>query len=244
MVDAPVGYQCPDCASPKKSNVVNVARQGTLASIPVITRWIILVCIGVFFVGSVTGGSVLGASNFGMFPPAIAQGQWYRLLTAAFLHAGLLHIAFNLYALYIIGPGLEMYFGHRRYATIYFLAAIGASVASYAFSSVAILSVGASGAIFGIMTATLVVGRAIRADTSQIAALLLVNLLIGAVAHGIDWRAHLGGAAFGAFLAFVMTRADQQRKPAIEWAGIAISVVVMVALTMERTQQIHQLILG
>lgn len=244
MVDAPVGYQCPDCASPKNSNVVNVANQSFLSRLPVVTRSILVACVAVFAISSLTGGDIFGARSFGMFPPAVAQGEWYRLLTATFLHAGLLHIAFNMYALFLLGPGLEYYLGTKRFAIVYFVSAIGASVASYAFSDIAIVSVGASGAIFGLMTATMVIGKAIRADTRQLAILLLVNLLIGAAAQGIDWRAHLGGAAIGALVAYVMVQADAKRNKNLELAGIAVIVLVLVGLTVMRTNAIQQLILG
>lgn len=244
MVDAPVGYQCPDCASPKNSNVVNVANQSFLSKLPVVTRSILVACVAVFAISSLTGGDIFGARSFGMFPPAVAQGEWYRLLTATFLHAGLLHIAFNMYALFLLGPGLEYYLGTKRFAIVYFVSAIGASVASYAFSDIAIVSVGASGAIFGLMTATMVIGKAIRADTRQLAILLLVNLLIGAAAQGIDWRAHLGGAAIGALVAYVMVQADAKRNKNFELAGIAAIVLVLVGLTVMRTNAIQQLILG
>ena len=244
MVDAPVGYQCPECASPKNSNVINVANQSFLSKMPIVTRSILIACVAIFAVGLLTGGSIFGAKDFGMFPPAVAQGEWYRLLTATFLHAGLLHIAFNMYALYLLGPGLEYHLGTRRYAYVYFLAAIGASVTSYVFSDVAIVSVGASGAIFGLMTATMVIGRAIRADISQLATLLIINLLIGAVAHGIDWRAHLGGAAVGAAVAYVMVQADAKRNKNLEWAGLAGIAIALIGLTIMRTNEIHQLVSG
>ena len=94
------------------------------------------------------------------------------------------------------------------------------------------------------MTATMVIGKAIRADTRQLAILLLVNLLIGAAAQGIDWRAHLGGAAIGALVAYVMVQADAKRNKNFELAGIAAIVLVLVGLTVMRTNAIQQLILG
>src|SRR5204862_4637739 len=119
-----------------------------------------------------------GASDIGRFsarlamaPVLVADGEYYRLLTAAFLHAGLLHIAFNMGALYLFGPALERALGRGRFLALYLAAALGGSVASYLFSSRAALSVGASGAIFGVYGATFFVGRRLVADTSQIAGL-------------------------------------------------------------------------
>jgi hypothetical protein len=90
----------------------------------------------------------------------------------------------------------------------------------------------------------MVIGKAIRADTRQLAILLLVNLLIGAAAQGIDWRAHLGGAAIGALVAFVMVQADAKRSKNLELAGIAVIVLALAGLTAMRTNEIQQLILG
>ena len=101
-----------------------------------------------------------GLARWGMQPVAIAlEDQWFRLVSAMFLHAGWLHIGFNMYVLYILGPPLERVLGHGRFLTLYLLSGIGGSVASYWFSPVNTLSVGASGAIFGLMTAWIVVGR-------------------------------------------------------------------------------------
>jgi membrane associated rhomboid family serine protease len=149
-----------------------------------------------------------------------------------------------MYALFLLGPGLEHYLGTRRFAIAYFTAAIGASVASYVFSDIGIVSVGASGAIFGLMTASMVIGKALRADTSQLAVLLLVNLLIGATVSGIDWRAHLGGAAVGALVAFVMVQAEAKRNKNLEYAGIFVIVIALIGLAVVRTNEIQQLILG
>ena len=230
MVNAPVGYQCPDCVAGAPR--VRVRQVDTTS----VTRRIIGLCVAVYVLGGILNVGLFNAANLGMSPIHIAgYGQWYRLLTAAFLHGGILHIAFNMYALYALGPGLEHYLGGRRFIVLYLVAALGGGVASYLFSPLNTLSVGASGAIFGLMAATFVVGRQLRADTSQMLLLIVVNVLIG-FSPGIDWRAHLGGAIAGAVTVSAMTRRDGRG-----WlVGVVGVVGVLIALALVRTSQIDR----
>lgn len=228
MVNAPVGYQCPDCASAGPRFRVRTVN-ATL-----VTRRIIWACVVVFLLGNVLGLRLLSMGDLGMSPIDIAvNNQWYRLVTAAFLHGGFLHIAFNMYALYALGPGLERFLGSARFTVLYFAAALGGGVASYMFSPINTLSVGASGAIFGLMAATFVIGRQLNADTSQIMLLIIINLVLG-FQPGIDWRAHVGGAVTGAVTATALTR----RPGASSWGPVVAVVAVLVALAYLRTGQI------
>lgn len=235
MVNAAVGFQCPECAN-QKSQIINVRQQSALSTLPRVTRAIIGANIAVFVMNVFAG--VAGAESFGMIPGMIAQGQWYRLITAAFLHGGFLHIAFNMYALYFLGPDLERFFGRFRFAVIYFLAAFGGGVATYYFSDVNTISVGASGAIFGLMGASIAVGHEVRADIRQYVSLFAINVMIGFMSPGIDWRAHLGGAVAGALGAWIMLRSQKLRNIAIEYVGILGITVALVAAVIARNNQI------
>ena len=108
-----------------------------------------------------------------------------------------------MWVLWVLGPPLEEALGRVRYITLYVVAAIGGSVASYTFSSPNIPSVGASGAIFGLMGATLVLGHAMRQEVTSVLIFIGVNLAIGFVVPSIDWRAHVGGLIVGAAVAAV-----------------------------------------
>lgn len=235
MVNAAVGFQCPECAN-QKSNIINVRQQSAIAALPRVTRAVIGANIAVFILNIFLG--IAGAESFGMIPGMIAQGQWYRLISAAFLHGGFLHIAFNMYALYFLGPELERFFGRIRFAIIYFLAALGGGVATYYFSDVNTVSVGASGAIFGLMGASIAVGHEVRADIRQYVSLFVINVMIGFMSPGIDWRAHLGGAVAGALSAWVMLRAQRMRNASFEYVGIVAIFVALVAVTIARNNQI------
>lgn len=224
MISAPVGFQCPECVRSARPRVVQVGN----SQLPRVTRAIITTCVAVFVLGNLLGFSALSAENLGMWPRAIAAGEWYRLMTSAFLHGGWLHIGFNMYALYYFGPPLEEYLGRFKFITLYGMAALGGGVASYFFSPVDTLSVGASGAIFGLMAALLVLGRTLGIDTSQLLLLFVVNVLIG-FSGGIDWRAHFGGAIVGAVVA------SQLGRPRPQWAVVAGVLALLLAMAVARS---------
>lgn len=133
----------------------------------------------------------------------VATGEWYRLFTAGFLHAGLTHLLFNLMALYTLGTPFEMIYGRIRYAILLFVSLFGGSLASVTFNAENQPSVGASGAIFGLFGALLVMRKALGADLRSTLALLGINAVIAIVIPGIDWRAHLGGLLAGALVALI-----------------------------------------
>lgn len=147
----------------------------------------------------------------------IGQGQTWRLLTAMFLHIGVLHLLFNLYALYFLGPQVEGLFGHGRFTAIYFVAGLTGSLASYAF--VPNLSAGASGAIFGLVGALVVYflryrdqfGVRARAVLQNMLVIIAVNFVFGLSAPGIDNWGHLGGLIGGAVAAWGLV--PQYRRP-------------------------------
>ena len=138
----------------------------------------------------------------------ILNGQYWRLFTAMFIHIGVFHLLFNLYALYAIGPLVEGYFGHLRFTIIYILAGLFGSLASYAMTPA--ISAGASGAIFGLFGAVTVYflkhhqnfGKRGRAMLQNMAFILVINLAFGVVGRGIDNWGHIGGLIGGAVIAW------------------------------------------
>jgi membrane associated rhomboid family serine protease len=178
-----------------------------------------------------------------MWPVGIVVGdEWYRLITSAFLHGSFLHIAFNMYVLFALGPTLERILGHTRFIALYLLAALGGAVASYYFSDIRTVSVGASGAIFGLMGALVVAGRRLRYDVTQVLVLLGINVVIGFIAPGIDWRAHLGGLVVGAVVAAILVHAPKMARTLIQVAGLGGVFLVLVAVTLMRTAQIQEML--
>jgi membrane associated rhomboid family serine protease len=239
MISAPVGFQCPECVASAQVAVPKTKFGGAFISVPKVTRAILATCVGIFALSMLLGSFAL---DFGMIPEAIAQGQWWRLLTSTLLHSGILHLLFNMYALYWLGPQLERTLGHARFAALYLLAALGGSVASYWFSSINTVSVGASGAIFGLITATIVIGREMRSDVSQLVVLLGLNVVIGFLQPGIDWRAHFGGAIVGAAVAYLYTKGTRLNRDQIHRLGIAGIFVILVVATLARNAQVSALL--
>jgi len=133
----------------------------------------------------------------------VATGEWYRLITAGFLHAGLTHLLFNSMALYTLGTPFEMIYGRIRYSLLLLVSLICGSLASITFNAENQPSVGASGAIFGLFGALLVMRKALGADLRSTLTLLGINAVIAIVVPGIDWRAHLGGLVGGALVALI-----------------------------------------
>lgn len=236
MISASVGFHCPACVTDARQGpgrIINVANQK-----PQITNTIIGINVAIFLYGIFFHQATSLQSNFGMWPIGIAQGEWYRLLTSAFLHANLLHIGFNMLLLFQLGPSLEFVLGKSRFLALYLLAALGGSVASYYFSDIRTLSIGASGAIFGLMTATLILGRRRGHDMSQIVALLVVNVIIGFMASGVDWRGHFGGAAVGAVIGWAYSRNPNLKRSADQYLVLTAVAVVLVLSVLARNSQI------
>jgi membrane associated rhomboid family serine protease len=232
MTEAPVGWQCRRCVreGARQSPVrrwqparggAGYGRLGATRMTPMVIALIAInVAAYVWEMSSkpaalVVGGQFAGVCphrvecNYGLLPFAVHQGQWYRLITGAFLHANIEHIAFNMFTLAIVGAPIEAELGRARFLALYFVSALGGSVGSYLISNPDQIGVGASGAIFGLMGAYFVIARRRRWDSSAILGLILINLLISFASTGIDWRAHLGGLVTGAIVGLAMTRSSK-----------------------------------
>ncbi len=244
MVPAPVGFQCPECvtSAAAATRQPTTVAGGQIIAKPVVTYTLIALNVAIFGLQWLGGVNAV-AGDWGMWPVGVAVGgEWWRLGTAAFLHGSFLHIAFNMYVLFALGPTLERILGHGRYLTLYVLAAFGGGVASYAFSDLRTVSVGASGAIFGLMGALVVAGRRLRYDITQVLVLLGINVVIGFISPGVDWRAHLGGLVTGAVVAAIMVYAPRRHRAAVQIAGLGAVVLVLAAITVFRTAQINDLL--
>lgn len=178
---------------------------------PIITYAIISLNILIFVLMYVLGDgskSVQTLINFGAnYGPLVKMGDYYRLITSAFLHIGVLHLAFNCYALYVIGPQVENFFGKSKYIIIYLISAISGSLLSILFSNS--VSAGASGAIFGLLGSIVYFGYHYRIYLdnvlkSQIVPLIVLNLLLGFVVSGIDSAAHIGGLIGGVLISMAV----------------------------------------
>jgi membrane associated rhomboid family serine protease len=197
----------------------NRARGAYATYTPIVTWALVAINVIVFLLDGAMGGLSLGLFGGGgplveaglVAAPLVAQGEWYRILTSAFLHLGLLHLAFNMYALYLFGPIVEQMYGHLEYLVIYLLCAAGGSVLTI-LAAPNQAAAGASGAIFGLFGLAFVVGRRhrvllgpqARALLSQVGVLLVVNLVITFSVSGISWTGHVGGMIVGAMIGFLL----------------------------------------
>jgi membrane associated rhomboid family serine protease len=205
---------------------------------PVVTLTIMVVCVAVFLLQMGTQDRVTDQLAFF---PQLAVADPYRFLTAAFLHSTsfLLHIAFNLYALWLVGPYLEGLLGHAQFAALYLLSAVGGSVGYYLLISPysagwGTPTVGASGAVFGLFGALFVVNRHLGRDVGGIVAVVAINAVLGFVASGIAWQAHLGGLVTGALVAALVVYLP--KRTGVRWAALAGVAVVLVATIVVRSQ--------
>lgn len=133
-----------------------------------------------------------------------STNQWYRFFTVALTHGGFIHLAFNMVALLILGNPIEKAFGRKTFLIIFFVSLLTASFASSNFGPGNTYSVGASGAVFGLFGAMLMVGAKIGAETKSIITIIAINFLIGFILGGVDWRGHLGGIIGGAVTSHII----------------------------------------
>ncbi|MGC1214204.1 MAG: rhomboid family intramembrane serine protease, partial [Micromonospora sp.] len=181
--------------------------------------------------GSVLGQAVFSDGTVG----GIAQGQWYRLVTAMFLHYGLVHLLLNMWALWVLGRTLEAVLGPLRFLALYLIAGLGGNVAVYLFSPPNQPSAGASTAIFGLFAAMFVIMRRLGRDTSAIVPILVINLIFTFTVPGISIAGHLGGLVTGAVMALVLAYAPRMRRTVFQATGGAIVVVALLGLVIVRT---------
>jgi membrane associated rhomboid family serine protease len=242
MISASVGFQCPQCvAEGKASAPVIKTRLGAKAiARPYVTFALIGLNVVAFALTMLSradpqSGLDQVTADYGMWPIGVALGdEYYRLATAMFLHAGLAHIAVNMLALWVIGPQLEALFGHVRYTVLYLVAGLGGSVASFWFSSPNVVGVGASGAIFGLMGAMVVVAKRLNVDMRPYIGIIVINVVIGFVFAGIDWRAHFGGLVTGVLVGLLFAYAPVKGRIAVQVAGVLVIVGLLAVAVVAR----------
>jgi membrane associated rhomboid family serine protease len=242
MNEAAVGFQCPDCVREGNKSVrqARTVFGGRAHSEAYVTKALIALCVGAF---AAQLASPQFDNRFMMSSLAVAfGGQWYRMLTVMFLHGFLLHLLLNMFSLYMLGSQVERLVGVARYVVLFVVSGFGASVLSYWMSDPRHTSVGASGAVFGLLGAYFVMARKLKADTSQLVMLIGVNIAIGFAGRGvIDNWAHFGGLATGALIGLIYTRVPRGRTQTAVQLGLAALVVVALGVaTVLRTDDLRQ----
>jgi membrane associated rhomboid family serine protease len=236
MVPADVGVQCLDCVRAAPSRVVS-ARRLVHGYRPYVSYLLIALNLVIWGAGAGIAALIAGSSGLvsggalialgGLSGPKVAAGEWWRLITAGFLHSGVLHVGLNMVALYVFGPPLERVLGRLRFAVLYLTCLLAGSLGVLLLSPSS-LTVGASGAIFGLLGAIVAGQRAsgVSPWSSGMIGLLIANLVFTVAVPGISIGGHLGGLA-GGFLAGALLFNRRLRQ-----SGALVSLTVCVALAV------------
>jgi membrane associated rhomboid family serine protease len=253
MIPAAVGHQCPTCVAeggktvrqPRTAVGARVA-QGTPVTVALIAINVVMFLL--------TTASATLFDKLSLVPtavdrhgPFLEHGQYYRLVTAMFLHYNVVHLGLNMYALFIMGLQLEPALGRWRFTTLYFVAGLGGSVATYLFADPRVTEAGASGAVFGLFGALAVLARKVRADLRPILWLIGLNLVITFAFSNISRTAHIGGlltgALVGALFAYVPAGPRRALLQALGCAAI-VAVLAVLVLTVHLSVQVPGLPAG
>ncbi|OQR60650.1 rhomboid family intramembrane serine protease [Streptomyces maremycinicus] len=253
MVSASVGFQCPTCVregsgtghAPSASQPRTLAGGVVSADPHLVTKILIGLNLAAFLVQQAVGDSF--TDRFDLIGRAImpyggvhgvAEGQWYRLLTAMFLHGGYVHILFNALSIWWIGGPLEAALGRARYLALYLVSGLAGSALTYLIAEPNQPSLGASGAVYGLLGALIVLVRRQRYDMRPIIALMVINLVITFGWSGIAWQAHVGGLIAGVVIGIGMVHAPRRRRALVQFGVCASMLVIVVVVTLLRTVQL------
>jgi membrane associated rhomboid family serine protease len=265
MRDAAVGFQCPECVAEGRRTTRSgrTAYGGLRPTNASITSGVLIgISVAVWVAILATGGSgsrlvdLLGlrprglcvagdkaydvaqglcTAQGGTWLPGVSDGAWWQLVTSGFTHVTVTHIAFNMLALWVIGPQLELVLGRVRFLALYFVSMlVGSAVVMWAAGEYQ-LTFGASGAIYGLFGALLVVARRVGGDMRSLWALIAVNVVITFAVPNISWQGHLGGFVGGVLAAAILVYAPRQHRTAYQSAGLVALTAVTVLAIVVRT---------
>lgn len=264
MVPAAVGFQCPSCVKDgaAATRQGRAAYGGQRSGDPTLTsRLLIALNVAVWIAITVTGAAssrlvdllalrpdgLCGFGNEGYdisratcsaeqgtWLPGVVDGAWWQLVTSMFTHVDVVHIGFNMLALWVLGPQLEAALGRVRFLAVYLLSGLGGSALVYLLASQYSATLGASGAVFGLMGALLVLALKVRGDVQSLLVWIGINAVITVIGRGaISWQGHLGGFLGGLALMAIIAwapRSGRERWQALGMAAYAVVLVVVIAL--------------
>ena len=253
--DAAVGQQCVDCVrgTSQGGQAARAARTvfGGRPSRSATVTWTLMAVNILLYLVQLARPSLasdwwmLGYAQYYPGGPmhGVAAGEWYRLITSAFLPGtgtlGILDIAFNMWALYVVGPSLEQLLGRVRFLAVYLLSAVGGSVLFYYLAPQNVPALGASGAIFGLFGAWFVASRKLRFDSSGIVLLIVLNLGLSFVYRStIAWQDHVGGLITGALITAAYAYAPRKHQVAFQVAATMVVAVILGVAVVVRNGQL------
>ncbi|NNH73956.1 rhomboid family intramembrane serine protease [Nocardia uniformis] len=246
---AAVGQHCVDCVNQGQKDIRQARTVGGAAISqnprPFVTYALIAINVIIYAITAFEAGNVMDnrASNlfreWRLVPAFVGDGEWFRVIGSGFLHFGLIHLAVNMLALYLLGPYCEAALGRARYLAVYAAALLGGSAAVMAMVDPLTATVGASGAIYGLFGAVAVIMLRTRQNMTQIAVLLAINLFISVSVPGISVWGHLGGLTAGTiaaagilYLPRWLRAKNQSAASAIGWGSVAVVALAALAITV------------
>jgi membrane associated rhomboid family serine protease len=242
QIQAPVGVICPECLSQAQARAPRVGREalgGRANQTPVVTYSLIAITAFFYLLQWLPG---LDATSYLAYSPLYSFGEYgamgapyepWRLITSVFAHSTgfVFHILLNMYTLWIFGQMLERMLGRSRFITLYLASGLAGSLGVMFWAAPNTFVVGASGAIFGLMGAYVVIQRKLGGETTQLLVLVGINLVIGFLpGMSISWQAHLGGLLGGALLGFIFVNTRNIAQKKLQLVLITLTVLVFVAL--------------
>ncbi|GGS87463.1 rhomboid family intramembrane serine protease [Streptomyces chromofuscus] len=253
MVSASVGFQCPECVrdavgtghAPGASRPRTIAGGTVTADPRLLTKILIGINLAVFVLVQIRPLVLYDLVLRGEWPPAslaptegVVAGEWYRLVTSMFTHEAIWHIAFNMLSLWWLGGPLEAALGRARFLALYLISGLTGGALTYLLASPTTASLGASGAIFGLFGATAVLMRRLNYDLRPVVVLLAINLIFTFTWANIAWQAHIGGLVGGLVIGYAMVHAPRERRALVQYGVCALTLVVVVGVTLLRTAQL------
>jgi membrane associated rhomboid family serine protease len=232
QTQAAVGVHCPDCmretresAVPERRPIGRMLRPAATSTRPIVTWSIIGLTVAIYLLQQLTGDYV---TQMLTYYPVLTPWLPWTMLTAVLVHASIMHIALNMLSLFVLGPPLEQMLGRIRFVLLYVIAGFGGSVAVLWLSPNGGV-LGASGAIFGLLGALLVIQRGLGANSGQLVLILVLNLAVGFFLPGISWQAHVGGLIAGGLVALIFMRTrrrDQRTQQVLLLLGLVLLMIV------------------
>jgi membrane associated rhomboid family serine protease len=259
MKSAAVGFQCPSCVKEGARTVrqAKLPYGGVRVANPTLITWVLLgLNIAVWLAITADGGSGSTlVSRLALVPDftvraidqgspelvdGVARGAWWQVLTSVFTHVAVIHVGLNMLALYVFGPPLEQILGRLRFATLYLVSGVSGSAAVMLFSNANGLTVGASGAIFGLLGAMAVVAFKSGGDYGSVLSLLGINLLITFTVPLISWQGHLGGLLGGTLVAVGMVYAPRRQRALVQFGVAGAVLAAALALIVVRAHHLSE----
>ncbi|MFF1412730.1 rhomboid family intramembrane serine protease [Streptomyces sp. NPDC058289] len=261
MISASVGFQCPECVRGgsgtghgRAANAPRTIAGGVVAADPyLVTKILIGINVAVFLAGHVFPGLTIQLELLGRYREqvggpleGVSTGEYYRLLSSAFLHTELWHIFGNLLALWFIGGPLEQALGRARYLTVYLLSALGGSAVVYLLTEPNVATLGASGAVFGLLGATVVLARRMRYEMRPLITMAVFMLVLTfAPGLNVSWQAHIGGLVTGVLVALGLfwpaTGHGARNRKFVQWGTCVAVFLLATALIAIRTAELSAL---